>query len=225
MKTFKDVKLVIRFFAASTSKVVSKANPPPLSADPCVVCKGKHPLWKCASFKEKPVNLRAKLVAENRLCFKCISGKHPARECTKDIKCSHSECGKAHNSLLHGAERVFPPAQKQKAKTPSKPVSSEAPTSSASTTTVSASAPLSTTCLYASVPPNLTKGFLPIGTAVVSSNTGSEKVLIMCDNGSSNTWITTGLANKLNLSSPMSFQVGLNGINVASTVETGLVEA
>ena len=49
--------------------------------------------------------------------------------------------------------------------------------------------------------------------------------MIMCDNGSSNTWITTGLANKLNLSSPMSFQVGLNGINVASTVETGLVEA
>ena len=28
--------------------------------DPCIVCKGKHPLWKCAVFKEKTPTQRAK---------------------------------------------------------------------------------------------------------------------------------------------------------------------
>merc|ERR1712062_480338 len=74
--------------------------------DPCVVCKGKHPLWKCVVFKAKTPTQRLKIVVDNSMCSRCINGKHSTKLCRKGITCSHPGCGKFHNVLLHGAERV-----------------------------------------------------------------------------------------------------------------------
>merc|ERR1719499_1676085 len=76
--------------------------------DPCVVCKGKHPLWRCVVFKAKTPTQRSKIVRNNGMCSRCISGKHSTRLCRKEITCSHPGCSHpgSHNVLLHGAERV-----------------------------------------------------------------------------------------------------------------------
>jgi len=76
--------------------------------DPCVVCKGKHPLWRCVVFKAKTPTQRAKIVRNNGMCSRCINGKHSTRLCRKEITCSHPGCSHpgSHNVLLHGAERV-----------------------------------------------------------------------------------------------------------------------
>ncbi len=71
-------------------------------------CKAEHPIWKCPTFKKKTPAERAKLAAENRLCFSCLNGKHSFRKCPKPRKCSFEKCKSSHNTLLHGAERIFP---------------------------------------------------------------------------------------------------------------------
>jgi len=74
--------------------------------DPCVVCKGKHPLWRCVVFKAKTPTQRVKVVADNYVCFSCLNGKHLAKDCPKGLKCSVPGCGKPHSVLLHGARGV-----------------------------------------------------------------------------------------------------------------------
>ena len=45
-----------------------------------IVCKGNHRLWECQVFKEKTPTQRAKLVADNKLCFSCLRDKHTFRQ-------------------------------------------------------------------------------------------------------------------------------------------------
>ena len=47
----------------------------------CIVCKSNHRPWECRVFKEKTPNQRAKLVADNKLCFSCLWDKHIFRQC------------------------------------------------------------------------------------------------------------------------------------------------
>ena len=77
----------------------------------CIVCKSNHRLWKCRVFKEKTPTQRAKLVADNKLCFSCLRDKHEFRQCPQPRKCQAEGCNSSHNTLLHGAERVFPTKQ------------------------------------------------------------------------------------------------------------------
>lgn len=53
------------------------------------------------------VNQRAALCTDNNYCFKFLTQGHYGRNCGRtDLKCK--DCGKAHNTLLHGADRQFP---------------------------------------------------------------------------------------------------------------------
>ena len=74
----------------------------------CPVCKGKHPLFRCKVFRKKIPNQRAKVVADNKLCFSCFGKGHNARNCSRARTCGKDSCKLTHNSLLHGADRVFP---------------------------------------------------------------------------------------------------------------------
>ena len=77
----------------------------------CIVCKGNHRLWECRVFKDKTPTQRAKLVADNKLCFSCLRDKQTLRQCPQPRKCRAEGCNSSHNTLLHGADRVFPAKQ------------------------------------------------------------------------------------------------------------------
>ena len=141
---------------------------------PCPCCKSKHPLWKCDEFKTKTPTQRAKLAADNNFCFRCVNGVHRASECDKDIQCTSPDCQnpRQHNTLLHGASRIFPLRQKKS----SSPKSNK--TASATVSSGSKS-----TCSYAATDID-TRGLIPVVLVKVSSRCGSAEVLALCDTGS-----------------------------------------
>ncbi|XP_067282638.1 uncharacterized protein [Pseudorasbora parva] len=67
----------------------------------CPIHRKPHPLKKCRSFREKPLEERKRIVKELSICFRCCSSnKHMARNCDVSIKCS--ECGSdKHLAALH----------------------------------------------------------------------------------------------------------------------------
>ena len=65
----------------------------------CIVCKGNHRLWECRVFKEKTPTQRAKLVADNKLCFSCLRDKHTFRQCPQPRKSRAEGCNSSHNTI------------------------------------------------------------------------------------------------------------------------------
>ena len=95
-----------KVFAASSSSTSSKESrtkPNQVQLN-CIVCKDNHPLWRCRVFLDKTPTDRAKIVAENKLCFSCLKGNHSFRQCPLPRKCNKDGCNSSHNTLLHGAE-------------------------------------------------------------------------------------------------------------------------
>ena len=66
----------------------------------CVLKKGKRLIWKSEKFKKINVEERRQKAKELRLCFKCLSDAHQARNCSGRL-CDVTGCGKPHNRLLH----------------------------------------------------------------------------------------------------------------------------
>ena len=75
----------------------------------CFVCEDNHPLWHCRVFLDKTPSDRAKIVAENKLCFSCRKGNRSFRQCAKPRKCNKDGCDSSRNTVLHGADRIFQP--------------------------------------------------------------------------------------------------------------------
>ena len=74
----------------------------------CAVYKDKHPLWRCEVFRKKTPTERAKVVAENKLCFNsCFNGQDSFRNCNP-LNCTKKDCESTYNTFRHGAERIFP---------------------------------------------------------------------------------------------------------------------
>ena len=64
----------------------------------CLVCAGEaHPLYKCAKFRDLPVQSRIKMVKDASLCLNCLRS-HKSKEC-KFRNCL--KCSEKHNTLLH----------------------------------------------------------------------------------------------------------------------------
>ena len=61
---------------------------------------GNHPIWKCEEFKKTNLEKRGQKAREQRLCFKCSSDSHQARNCSGRL-CDVNGCGKPHHILLH----------------------------------------------------------------------------------------------------------------------------
>ena len=51
-------------------------------APTCAACKEKHLLWRCPIFRKKTPTERAKLVADNKLCFSCFNDGHSFLQCS-----------------------------------------------------------------------------------------------------------------------------------------------
>lgn len=54
----------------------------------CPIHNTPRSLDSCRAFKFMSFNERRKLLSDKKLCFKCFSDKHIARDCKCEIKCS-----------------------------------------------------------------------------------------------------------------------------------------
>ena len=179
----------------------------------CVVCKDKHPLWRCQVFRKKTPTERAKVVAENKLCFSCFNGQHAFCNCPQPRKCTKDGCGSTHNTLLHGAEKIFPIKYES-----GKAGNGEATT--CSVTTAIQKKDEVTSCL-----PSISdvKGSLQITEVEVQTSEKSAKVLVLCDSACSHSWISSELANKLDVRDTPT-KLTVRGINSNKVVDTQMVE-
>ncbi|XP_046809842.1 uncharacterized protein LOC124420565 [Lucilia cuprina] len=85
----------------------------------CKQCRGRHPLYKCASFRKLPHEKRLRFVILHRHCYICLSTKHLANECKSLVKCNI--CHDNHHSLLHSPGK----GQKKKGAKPKPPTSAQ----------------------------------------------------------------------------------------------------
>ena len=201
------------FAAASSSASSNGTGTKPSRVQPnCIVCKDNHPLWRCRVFLDTTPTERAKIVAENKLCFSCLKGNHSFRQCPQPRKCNKDGCNSSHNTLLHGAERVFQP------RTTPKPSTNQATGSRSPKITVNKAGESSGVCSVSDV-----KGLLQITEVEVHTPTTSVKVLALCDSACSHSWISEDLATKLNVKG-LPTKLTVHGINSQQVVDTQIVE-
>lgn len=65
--------------------------------NPCVLCKEKHGLHRCANFIKMSLADRRKVVKEHKLCHNCLRSSHFSKDCPLK-ECYR--CNKKHNSLI-----------------------------------------------------------------------------------------------------------------------------
>ena len=85
---------------AATAKISSSTS--------CILSKENNRIWERRIFKEKSPTQRAKIVAEAKVCFSCLSGKYMFRLCPNPRKCRKDGCNSSCNTLLHWAKRIYP---------------------------------------------------------------------------------------------------------------------
>ena len=188
---------------------------------PCLQCKGKHPLWSCSVFKEQTPTQRAQFSAQNRLCFACFQPDHKFRNCPKARKCTKPGCDSTHNVLLHGAEKIFSVRSASKELSNS---NNPSHSNSNSTAPPNRNKPQTSSSNVAGSPSykKLT-GLLPLLQLEISSPTDMTTDLVMCDSCCTYSWVSAGLAQRLNLTG-QKLDILVNGFNSTESVPTQQVE-
>ena len=210
-------KVASRTSAANTQSKGTQ-RPASTSATPpnprCIVCKGNHRIWECRVFKEKFPAQQAKVVAAAKLCFSCLREKHMFRQCPNPRKCRRDGCNSSHNTLLHGAERVYP------SKSPSNNNSnSNAGANQSKFSSVQSSSKTTTLSSVSNL-----KGLLHVTELQLKSFSGKDTTaLVLCDTACSNSWVSNGLAKRLGLHGT-ALKLTVKGINTEDIVDTKLVE-
>ena len=212
-------KKASKVFASNSQQRETKKQMPPSSTNTysrCIVCKGNHRLWECRVFKEKTPTQRAKLVADNKLCFSCSRDKHTFRQCPQPRKCRAEGCNSSHNTLLHGADRVFPAKQSTNSNT----IQPSGNTGQSKATT--SQQPSNKTPTMSSVTD--VKGLLQVTELQLVNSSGVDtKALVLCDTACSNSWVAGSLADGLRLHGK-ALKLTVKGINTEAVVDTRIVE-
>ena len=212
-------KTASKVFASNSQQRETKKQMPSSSTNTysrCIVCKGNHRLWQCRVFKEKTPTQRAKLMADNKLCFSCLRDKHTFRQCPHSRKCRAEGCKSSHYSLLHGADRVFPTKQSTYPNT----IQSSGNTGQSKATT--SQQPSNKTTTMSSVTD--VKGLLQVTELQLVNSSGLDtKALVLCDTACSNSWVAGSLANRLGLHGK-ALMLTVKGINTKEVVDTRIVE-
>ena len=182
----------------------------------CIVCEVNHGLWECRVFKEKIPTQRAKLVADNKLCFSCLRDKHTFHQCPQPRKCRAEGCNSSHNTLLHGADRVFPAKKSTNPNT----IRSSGNTDQSKATTSQQPSNKTTTMS----PVTDVKGLLQVTELhLVNSSALDTKALVLCDTACSNSWVAGSLADRLGLHGK-ALKLTVKGISTEEVVDSRVVE-
>ena len=71
----------------------------------CIIHKAGHSLDECRTFNSKPLKERRELLMKHGLCFRCVNGKHVAKDCKEFIKCG--TCNSSlHCTIMHDTNFV-----------------------------------------------------------------------------------------------------------------------
>ena len=135
---------------------------------------------------------------------------HSFRQCPQPRKCTKEGCSSSHDTLLHGADRIFPQKSLGDTKTTQ---SSKAKVNQKQTVSERSGMPSVTDY----------KGLLQIVEVQLDSLSSSVKVLVLCDSACSHSWISRSLAQKLRVKSSAT-KLTVHGINSQQVVDTETVE-
>jgi hypothetical protein len=69
----------------------------------CSCCKEQHALSTCRKFKTLPFNQQSIIMRRDRICYHCLNGVHPTRDCKykENVKCGINGCTYYHHPTLH----------------------------------------------------------------------------------------------------------------------------
>ena len=154
-------------------------------------------------------------MAEAKLFFSCLRDKHMFRQCPSPRKCRKDGSNSSHNTLLHGAERVFP----------AKPSTNNINTSKSNT----GISRLSTGQQQSSKTTTLSsgtdvKGLLQVTELKLTNSSGtSTTALVLCDTACSNSWVSDSLAARLGLQGT-ALKLTVKGINTEELIDTKVVQ-
>ena len=188
-------KTTSKVFAPNSQQRKTRKQMPSSSTNTysrCIVCKGNHRLWECRLFKEKTPTQRAKLVADNKLCFSCLRDQHRFRQCPQTRKCRTEGGNSSHSTPFQGADRVFPTKQSTNPNT----IQSSSNTGESKAT--ASQKPFNKTTTMLSVTD--VNGLLQVTELQLVNLSGLDtKALVLCDTASSNSCVAGSLADRLGL--------------------------
>ena len=137
------------------------------------------------------------------------------RQCPNPRKCRKDGCNSSHNTLLHGAERVYPP----KSPSNNNNINSNAGANQSKLPSVQSSSKTTTLSSVSNV-----KGLLQVTELQLKSSSGKDTTaLVLCDTACSNSWVSNDLANRLGLHGT-ALKLTVKGINTEEVVDTKLVD-
>ena len=125
-------------------------------------------------------------------------------------------CNSSHNTLFHGADRVFPTKQSTNSNT----IQSSGNTGQSKATT--SQQPFIKTTTMSSV--NDVKGLLRVTELQLVKSSGLDtKALVLCDTACSNSWVAGSIADRLVLRGK-ALKLTVKGINTEEVVDTRVVD-
>ena len=150
-----------------------------------------------------------------------MNGKHSFRTCPRQRKCTIEGCRSTHNTLLHGAERVFPVSTEKQSNVATLTNVNSTKTSS---NTVENAKSMGTASSSGLTSITDVKGLLQVlEVDLLSPSDVRTRALVLCDTACSHSWISSELASRLQLKgTPLKLTV--NGINTQETITTESVQ-
>ena len=137
------------------------------------------------------------------------------RQCPNPRKRRKDGCNSSHNTLLHGAERVY----SSKSPSNNNNSNSKAGASQNKLSSVQSSSKTTTLSSVSNV-----KGLLQVTELQLKSSSGNDTTaLVLCNTACSNSWVSNDLANRLGLHAT-ALKITVKGINTEEVVDTNLVE-
>ena len=186
-----------KHYSTTVNDATDKRKPDKQKSGPCVVCKGPHFVYSC--LKDKPWKEIYKIVKEKKLCFNCLSDKHGLAACTSERRCR--KCEKKHNTLLH-LENNTPKGSGVENKRSDSTIKDKAENNEYKVES-NYIKPKDSVEKKILLPVKYSAFVVPAEARNIKSGQ-VEETIVYFDQGADETWISTELAEKLNLE-PLTF--------------------